>query len=76
MKMRCASNDKVSKMVFMESGIVYEAIICMRLPCNQIRAARKPGSVFGNHLSRRTVTSTLQRLTSRAAAGRRFYALS
>ena len=39
----------------------------------KFRAARKPGSVSGNHLSRRTVTSTLQRPTSRAAAGRRTY---
>ncbi len=43
----------------------------MDLRIKRFRAARKPGSVSGNHLSRRTVTSTLQRPTSRAATGSR-----
>ena len=50
-----------------------QTLIFQRLSINRFRAARKPGSVSGNHLSRRTVTSTLQRPTSRAAAGRRTY---
>ena len=38
---------------------------------NKSWAVHKPGSVLSNHLSRRTVTGTLQRPTSRTATGSR-----
>ena len=50
----------ISKQILYLEDHLPQTLIFQRLSIKRFRAARKPGSVSGNHLSRRTVTSTLQ----------------